>query len=130
MLLRKKSNGLRLIASEFDFSGCRIHAVNDCQRFHSISLGTQTVAAFLKSFFHCDTNAFHRTAGLMDKVDQTPCLEVSTMFLSEHQNQNIQISAYLSHFFYARNYFNFFCFYDIIMVSWCYVLRCYLWLIS
>ena len=39
-----------------------------------------------------------------------PCLEVSTMFLSEHQNQNIQISAYLSHFFYAKNYFNFFVF--------------------
>ena len=36
-----------------------------------------------------------------------PCLEVSTMFLSKHQNQNIQISAYLSHFFYAKNYFNF-----------------------
>ena len=39
-----------------------------------------------------------------------PCLEVGTMFLSEHQNQNIQISAYLSHFFYAKNYFNFFVF--------------------
>ena len=40
----------------------------------------------------------------------SPCLEVSTMFLSKHQNQNIQISAYLSHFFYAKNYFNFFVF--------------------
>lgn len=40
----------------------------------------------------------------------SPCLEVSTMFLSKHQNQNIQISAYLSHFFYCKNYFNFFVF--------------------
>ena len=50
---------------------------------------------------HLSSNCFFFT---------NPCLEVSTMFLSEHQNQNIQISAYLSHFFYAKNYFNFFVF--------------------
>ena len=48
--------------------------------------------------------------GSLALTGKGPCLEVSTMFLSEHQNQNIQISAYLSHFFYAKNYFNFFVF--------------------
>ena len=39
-----------------------------------------------------------------------PCLEVSTMFLLKRLYQNIQMCAYLSHFFYAKNYFNFFVF--------------------
>ena len=54
--------------------------------------------------------AFIDRAQLFTQDHRDPCLEVSTMFLSEHQNQNIQISAYLSHFFYAKNYFNFFVF--------------------
>ena len=41
---------------------------------------------------------------------QIPCLEVSTMFLLKRLYQNIQMCAYLSHFFYAKNYFNFFVF--------------------
>ena len=39
-----------------------------------------------------------------------PCLEVSTMFLLKRLYQNIQMCAYLSHFSYAKNYFNFFVF--------------------
>ena len=39
-----------------------------------------------------------------------PCLEVSTMFLLKRLYLNIQMCAYLSHFFYAKNYFNFFVF--------------------
>ena len=44
------------------------------------------------------------------RITEDPCLEVSTMFLLKRLYQNIQMCAYLSHFFYAKNYFNFFVF--------------------
>ena len=60
-----------ILFPESDLAGVVIHGVYDCQRFQMIAQIPDDLAAYLKTLFHGNADAFYRSASLVYNGDQS-----------------------------------------------------------